>query len=134
MSKVKDKLLDIVDAARPAVQAKVTELLDDVIFPFYEIHSPVGFTHKTLRTLIAERIATTFSKTLWFSREDEGHVERHPFIVLQAFPQNTSATGYDIMVTISQRSMPSNIVTMGLHEFMHSFYPIRDVDFAEYDS
>jgi len=142
MTKIKERLFDAVEQARPAVLEKVTDILDDLIFPWYEVHSPHGMTSKSLRVLVAEKIASTISYNLWVSREEtfelseepvEG-VNCSPFVVVGVFPQNTSASGYDLMVTLSQKSYPANVVTMSMHQLMQDFYPLREVSFSEYDS
>ena len=142
MTKIKDRLLDLVEQAKPAVIEKVTDILDDLIFPWYEVHSPHGMTSKALRVLVAEKIASTISYNLWVSREEtlelsevpiEG-INCSPFVVVGVFPQNTSASGYDLMVTLSQKAHPANMVTMSMHQLMQDFYPLREVSFSEYNS
>jgi len=142
MTKIRDKFLDAIEAARPAVADKVTQILDDIIFPWYELNVPYGSTSKALRGMVADKIAGYISSTLWISREESIDLENGlvdevnclPFEVIGVFPQNTSATGYDIMVTLSQRSVPANTFTLSMHQFMQDFYPLRHVEFREYDS
>lgn len=133
----------------PRAQHALTSVLEDLIFPWYELQHPSRPSNKNMRDSIAERVEQGLSATVWkyngpeIVAQEEEEDEEEPsevifipssVIVSQVFPSSAMDNVYELMVHVVALDDRSNQKVMTLNEFLETFVPEEKISFDDLDA
>lgn len=138
------KLSMVLGTLRRIRKSAAILLVQDVILPWYEDNSgeAVSVAQISLRDEVATKFLEAFAGVVWTHRDLDESVPENRFLVTHVIADVANG-GYMLKVTFEMLDVEAGVVEAGvdkmegelpLHEFLHTFKPVGEVTFTEYNA